>query len=417
MRYIWKSIALLCLLVSGELLAAPSVKIGLNYPQTGRYQEQGLAQRRAAFMAVDEINAAGGILGRPVELVIKNTGSKPDRSVRNVEQLVDEDGVVAIFGGSSSAVAISGGKAAKSRDRIYFGTLTYSNETTGTEGHTHMFRESYNAWMGAKVLSKYLKTNYAGQKYFFITADYTWGWSTERSIRIFSNTQDKESHPGVLTPFPTALQKDFVDALNQAQASDAKILVLVLFGDDMVRALELATSMGMKDKMKIVVPNLTLGMAKSAGPAIMEGVVGAAPWTWEVPYIFNHPKGKEFVERFSELYGLRPSSSAASAYSILWQYKEAVERAGTFRTASVIKELEGHRYTLLKDEQYWREFDHQNVQTVYAVRCKPRSEVMLDEFNEDYFEIIDSMPGEEAAQTYQEWLAERRSANKSDHLE
>ncbi|OZG70987.1 branched-chain amino acid ABC transporter substrate-binding protein [Hahella sp. CCB-MM4] len=416
MRWFHSSLAVFCLIFCGEVIAATPVKIGLNYPQTGRYQEQGLAQRRAAFMAVDEINASGGILGHPVELIIKNTGSKPDRSERNVSEMIDREDVVAVFGGSSSAVAIAGGKAAKARDRIYFGTLTYSNATTGTEGHSHMFRESYNAWMGAKVLSKYLKANYAGKKYFFITADYTWGWSTEKSIRIFSDTMDKGQHPGVMTPFPTALQKDFAGALEQADKSGAEILVLVLFGDDMVRALEMATNMGIKEKMAVVVPNLTLGMAKAAGPAIMEGVVGAAPWTWEVPYIYNFAKGKEFVEKFSELYGLRPSSSAASAYSILMQYRDAVERAKSFKTSDVIKALENHHYTLLKDEQFWRPFDHQNIQTVYAVRCKNRAAVLADPYNDDYFEIIDSMTGSEAAHTQEEWLADRRAAGKPDKL-
>ncbi|WP_020408575.1 ABC transporter substrate-binding protein [Hahella ganghwensis] len=416
MHWLRTSLALTCLMICGEILAASPVKIGLNYPQTGRYQEQGLAQRRAAFMAVDEINASGGILGHPVELVIKNTGSKPERSERNVTEMIDQDNVVAIFGGSSSAVAIAGGKAAKARDRIYFGTLTYSNATTGTEGHSHMFRESYNAWMGAKVLSKYLKANHADKKYFYITADYTWGWSTEKSIRIFSQTLNQEQHPGVKTPFPTALQRDFASALEQAQQSQADVLVLVLFGDDMVRALEMATSMGIKDKMAVVVPNLTLGMAKAAGPAIMEGVVGAAPWTWEVPYIYNFTRGKEFVEKFSSLYGLRPSSSAASAYSILMQYRDAVERIGSFKTSEVIKALENHRYTLLKDEQYWRKLDHQNIQTVYAVRCQPREKVLADPYHDDYFEIIDSMTGDEAAHTADEWLANRRAAGKPDTL-
>ncbi|BEH14239.1 ABC transporter substrate-binding protein [Marinobacter sp. KM021] len=402
-----------CLLLLGSsVVYAETLKIGLNYPQTGRYKDQGLQQRLGAFLAVDEINRAGGVMGQPLELVIRNSRGEPDQGAQNTAELIDREGAQMVFGGVSSAVAISSGKAARDRNRLYFGTLTYSNATTGSEGHSHMFREPYNAWMTAKALSQYLNRHHADQSYFYITADYTWGWSVEESVRKFSNTEDTEQHKGVKTPFPRALITDFRVALEQAAESDAEVLMLVLFGDDMVRALNAAYEMGLTKRMQVVVPNLTLGMARQVGPTIMEGVVGAAPWVWNLPYENNYQRGKDFVEAFSSRYEMRPSSSAASAYSIVYQYKAAVERAGTTNTRAVIRELEGHRYSFLKDEQYWRAFDHQNVQTVYVVKVKPREKIMADQFSSDYFDIIDSMPGDEAAQTREEWEARRREAGK-----
>jgi len=402
-----------CLLLLGSsVVYAETLKIGLNYPQTGRYKDQGLQQRLGAFLAVDEINRAGGVMGQPLELVIRNSRGEPDQGAQNTAELIDREGAQMVFGGVSSAVAISSGKAARDRNRLYFGTLTYSNATTGSEGHSHMFREPYNAWMTAKTLSQYLNRHHADQNYFYITADYTWGWSVEESVRKFSNTEDKDQHKGVKTPFPRALITDFRVALEQAAESDAEVLMLVLFGDDMVRALNTAYEMGLTKRMQVVVPNLTLGMARQVGPTIMEGVVGAAPWVWNLPYENNYQRGKDFVEAFSSRYEMRPSSSAASAYSIVYQYKAAVERAGTTNTQAVIRQLEGHRYSFLKDEQYWRAFDHQNVQTVYVVKVKPREKIMADQFSSDYFDIIDSMPGDEAAQTREEWETRRREAGK-----
>ncbi len=397
------------LAVSTEAKAAV-VKIGLNYPKTGPYSVQGLAQLQAAKIAVEEINQTGGILGRNVELVVRDSKSKADLAKKNVIDLIDNEGVEMIFGGSSSAVAIAGGKAAKSRGKLYFGTLTYSNATTGVQGHKYIFRECYNAWMGAKVLSEYLKEHFSGKRYFYVTADYTWGWTTEASIRKFSRTLDKKRHKQVLTPFPGATRENFHKALTKAASSRAEVLVLVLFGKDMSNAVRLATEMGLKKKMSIVVPNLTLGMAASAGPKVMEGVVGALPWSWNVPYTYNYAKGKEFVEAYAAKYKGYPSTSAASAYTIMYQYKDAVERAGSFDTKTVINMLEGHKYTILKDEQTWRAFDHQSVQTVYAVRCKPEAQVQKDKFKQDYFEILKAMPGEKAARTKDRWARTRKAA-------
>ncbi|WP_417547204.1 ABC transporter substrate-binding protein [Marinobacter segnicrescens] len=389
---------------------AETLKLGLNYPQSGRYQDQGLQQRLGAFLAVEEINQQGGILGQPVELVIRNTRSDPERGARNTADLIDNHDVQMVFGGVSSAVAIASGKAAKERDRIYFGTLTYSNATTGSAGHTHMFREPYNAWMSAKALGAYLSEEFSDSDYYYITADYTWGWSVEESLRQFTGTTDTSAHPGITTPFPTALTSDFQAALDEAAASDADVLALVLFGDDMVRAINIAYSMGLHKRMQIVVPNITLGMARQVGPTIMEGVIGAAPWVWNLPAEKGYERGEAFVKAFSDRYEMRPSSAAASAYSIVHQYKDAVERAGTTRTAAVIRALEGHRYSLLKDEQEWRAFDHQNVQSVYVVKLRAREQVLADEYSANYFEIVYSLPGNEAARTLEEWQSDRRKA-------
>jgi branched-chain amino acid transport system substrate-binding protein len=396
-----------------NLAIADVVKIGLNYPKTGPYSHQGLMQLRAAEIAVDEINSAGGILGKRIELVIRDSQSKVDVTVNNVNEMIDKEKVVMLFGGSASNVAIAGAEAARKKDRIYFGTLSYSNETTGSDGQKYMFRECYNAWMGAKVLAKYLNENFAGKKYFYITADYTWGWTTEESIRKFTNTEKEDTHKKVLTPFPSATANDFRRALTIAVANKPDVLVLVLFGNDMVEALKQATTMGLKNRVSaVVVPNITLCMAEPAGPQVMEGVLGALPWTWRVPYMKNSEQGKAFVEKFAEKYSSYPSTSAASAYTIIYEYKSAVERAKTFDSKSVIKVLENHKFSLLKDEQQWRDFDHQNVQTVFAVKCKPQVEVLKDKYKQDFFEIINEMTGAEAAKTKEEWLEERKKANK-----
>jgi ABC-type branched-subunit amino acid transport system substrate-binding protein len=393
------------------------VKLGMNYPRTGPYFTQGLDQFRAAQMAVEEINGAGGILGRKVELVWRDSQSRVDVTRRNVLELIEKENVSMLFGGSASSVAVAAGEIAQQKGVPFFGTLTYSTATTGTEGHRYTFRECYDSWMGAKVLSKYLKKEFAGKKYFYITADYTWGWTTEDALRRLTGTTDAAAHPGVKTPFPTATAKDFKTALDQAAAARPDVLVLVLFGTDMVNTINMATGMGLKGRMQLVVPNLTLGMAEDAGPRSMEGVLGALPWAWNIPFAYDYPGGRLFVERFAERYKRYPCTSGASAYVIVHEYKAAVERAGSFDGAAVVRALEGHSYTRLKDAQTWRAFDHQSVQTVYAVRCKSAAEVQRDRFKQDYFEILDAMPGAEAAVSQAEWKALRAAAGKGPALE
>ncbi len=395
----------------------PVVKIGMNYPRTGPYFAEGLDQFRAAEMAADEINTEGGILGRKIEILWRDSQSKVDVTKKNITELIDKEGVRMVFGGSASSVAVAAGEIAEQKGVLFFGTLTYSTDTTGKDGHRHTFRECYDSWMAAKVLSRYMNNTFKGKKYFYITADYTWGWTTEGSMRKLTHTTDRTLHPGAMTPFPTATHKDFRAALEKARDADPEVLVLVLFGTDMSNAMNMAYQMGLKKKMRIVVPNIVDTMAESAGPYVMEDVIGALPWSWKIPYQYNFTKGKYFVEKFAEKYHRYPTTSGASAYTILHEYKNAVERAKTFDTPSVIKALEGHAYASLKDQQVWRDFDHQSVQTVYAVKCKPAGEVLKDKYKQDYFEIIASLSGEEAVITKKEWKAHRTASGKSASLE
>jgi len=405
-----------CVLISAANLCAAQdlVKIGLSYPETGPYSKQGLDQRRAADIAVDEINAAGGILGKKIQLVYRDTKSNAKVAKSHAIELFDKENVPMIFGGSSSAVAIATGEVALQKNRLFFGTLTYSTETTGEYGHRHIFRECYDAYAAGKVLSEYLKKNFAGKKYFYITANYTWGWTTESVLRGFTNTKDMIAHPEVLTELGS---KDFTEALKSARDSKAGVLVLSLFGRDMEIAVRQADQMGLKNSMQIIVPSLNDDMAQGAGPVAMEGVIGTLPWIWSVPYTYKYAKGIEFVKKFEDKHHRYPTTSGASAYVILHQYKEAVERAGTFETKAVIKSLEGHSYTGLKDQQQWRAWDHQSVQTVYAVKCKPAAEVNNSKYQQDYFNIINVMKGDEAAVDKKEWREIREMVGMKPELE
>ncbi|MNC19366.1 hypothetical protein D3C75_672960 [compost metagenome] len=86
-----------------------------------------------------------------------------------------------------------------------------------------------------------------------------------------------------------------------------------------------------------------------------------------------------------------------------------MERARSSDSQAVIQALEGHQYQLLKGPQEWRAFDHQNLQDIYAVRVRPRDEIMKGRLKQDYFEIIYRMKGEQAAVSLEDWEQERDS--------
>ncbi|MNT37066.1 hypothetical protein D3C72_1731840 [compost metagenome] len=171
--------------------------------------------------------------------------------------------------------------------------------------------------------------------------------------------------------------------------------------------MRLAHNLGLHTRMQIIVPHLSKSIVQQAGPKVMQGVIGTESWTWQIPAQEKSPAGQAFVDDYIRQHGEYPDSAAASAYSIVQQWADAVRRSASLDSEKLIQALENHRYSLLKGPQQWRTFDHQNVQSIYAIRVKPRSQIMQDPLKQDYFEIIHQMSGEAAAQSHDDWQQER----------
>lgn len=402
-------ITLICCLLLGCLgnsLQAEPIKIGLSYPRTGNYKTEGLELHRGALMAVDAINSNGGLLGRPVQLLTRNSASRAQNARNNVERFARQ-GAQMVFGGATSEEAIAAGKRARQLGLLYFATLSYANEVTGREGHRYLFRESNSALMSARVLGEYLGWHMPRQRYHYIIVDDTWGRSIESELRATTGSQDRARHGRSALPSSSALRRHYLDALHKAAASDAEILVLALLGEDLRHTMRLAHNLGLHTRMQIIVPHLSKSIVQQAGPKVMQGVIGTESWTWQIPAQEKSPAGQAFVDDYIRQHGEYPDSAAASAYSIVQQWADAVRRSASLDSEKLIQALENHRYSLLKGPQQWRAFDHQNVQSIYAIRVKPRSQIMQDPLKQDYFEIIHQMSGEAAAQSHDDWQQER----------
>jgi len=106
---------------------AETLKIGMNRPESGPYVKIGLDQERAAILATGEINQAGGILGKPIELVMLDSRSDPVISAANVLHLIQKDMVSMVFGGASSGVALRVSQVCQDQKTVFMATVTAAN--------------------------------------------------------------------------------------------------------------------------------------------------------------------------------------------------------------------------------------------------------------------------------------------------
>ncbi len=365
-----------------------SIVLGFNVPQTGSYADEGADELRAFKLAAKELNGEGvagasstfkpsklkgnGILGKKVEYVTGDTQTKADAARASAKRMIEKDGVLMISGGSSSAVAVAVQSLAQEMGVIFMAGLTHSNDTTMKDRRRYGFRHFFNAYMSGQALAPVLAKEYGkDRKAYHLTADYTWGWTQEESLKNATENIGWQTVAAVRTPLGAG---DFSQYITPAVNSGADVLILNHYGKDMVNSLRQAVQFGLRDKMvngkqfEIVVPLYSELMVQGAGEAA-RGILGTANWHWELP----DDGTKAFTKAYAKEYGFPPSQAAQTCYAQTLLYANAVETAGTFYPPEVIKALEGFQFDGLGNgPTEYRKGDHQCFKDVLVVKGKEK---------------------------------------------
>ncbi|MCF8481747.1 MAG: substrate-binding protein [Rhodospirillum sp.] len=363
-----------------------TVTLGFNVPQTGAYAEEGADELRAYQLAVEHLNGEGdggmlgtfsskalkgnGINGKKVQFVTGDTQTKSDAARASAKRMIEKDGAVMITGGSSSGVAVAVQGLCQDAGVIFMAGLTHSNDTTGKDKRANGFRHFFNTEMTGAALGPVLKNAYGtDRKAYHLTADYTWGWSQEDSIKKYTESMGWETVAAVRTPLGAG---DFSQYITPVLNSGADVLVLNHYGRDMVNSLTQAVQFGLKDKQvngkefAIVVPLYSRLMAQGAGDAV-KGILGSTNWHWSL----QDEGSQAFVKSFGQKYGFPPSQAAHTCYVQTLLYADACQRAGTFMPSEVGKALEGFDFDGLGNgPTLYRAADHQCFKDVLVVRGK-----------------------------------------------
>ncbi|TDE38031.1 substrate-binding protein [Antarcticimicrobium sediminis] len=402
-----------------------TVTLGFNVPQTGPYADEGADELRAYELAVEHLNGGGdggmlntfsskalqgnGIMGKKVQFVTGDTQTKSDAARASAKSMIEKDGAIMITGGSSSGVAVAVQGLCQEAGVIFMAGLTHSNDTTGKDKKANGFRHFFNAYMSGAALAPVLAARYGkDRKAYHLTADYTWGWTQEESIKAATEALGWETINAVKTPLAAT---DFSSYIAPVLNSGADVLILNHYGGNMVNSLTNAVQFGLREKMvngkqfEIVVPLYSRLMAKGAG-ANVKGILGSTNWHWSL----QDEGSKAFVKSFGTKYGFPPSQAAHTCYCQAVLYADAVQRAGSFNPCAVEEALTGGDSSLpgissaankgfLFDglgngQTLYRGADHQCFKDVLVVRGK---ENPTSEF--DLLEVVEVTP---AAQVWYE---------------
>jgi ABC-type branched-subunit amino acid transport system substrate-binding protein len=377
-----------------------TVNVAATVPRTGAYAVQGEDELKGVQLAIEHINSgnelmkkiapkvSNGLLGKKVNLVVADSGAKPNEAVQEQQRFINENKVIAMFGATSSAVAVALNKFAQREKVLYLVGVSGSNDTTGKDCARYSFRQCFYGETAANAIGPVLVKAYGkNKKAAFMTPDYTYGHTVTKSVNDYlSKNGGWTMVTNQVSPLGTS---DFSQYLTNIANSGAEVIVNVNWGRDAVLSIQQARQFGLTPKMQMVIPYQIPFIAKEVTPELTEGVYASTDYWWTLED--KYPLAKMLNAEFSKKYGYKPEWGANNGYMQFAIWARMVSEAGTFYPPTVIKQYEkGETFPSTVGDVHFRAEDHQLVRPVIIVRGKaPKAMKSKD----DYWEVQEIVPG------------------------
>jgi branched-chain amino acid transport system substrate-binding protein len=354
--------------LAGAVALAPAqggkvVKIGDLGSKVGVFEGYGKYQSMGIQLAVEELNAKGGVLGHKVEVIVEDDETKPAPAVRKAEKLILQDDVKLLVGAISSGATMAVMDVSKKHKVLHWNAVSCAEFMRTTKFHKYYFANQPDSRMQANGLAKYILDKLGKRVYIFYT-DYAMGQSDGRQFKTAIEKLGGEVVGVAGAPLDT---KDFSPWFGAINQSKPEVLFLAFAGTDSLRLMTQLHSFGMTKQYKLA--GIDCFLLQQDLPAIAEAMEGFVQLNHFSPY--NPDKDMQaFNTKFKKKFGV-DANIAAGAYDGVIFWANAVEKAKSFDADAVSAALEG----MCLDgthvgRQCIRKEDHQVVMDMYLYRVE-----------------------------------------------
>lgn len=388
-----KSALLAAVATSALLLAAPAsaqgVKIGILNDQSGVYADYGGKYSvEAAKMAIEDFG--GEVLGQKIEMITADHQNKPDLATSIARRWYDADNVDMITELTTSSVALAVQDLSKEKKKIDIVVGAATSSITGSACSPYGFHWAFDTHALAVGTGGAL-TKAGGDSWFFLTADYAFGYALEKDTSEIVRHSGGKVLGSVRVPLNSS---DFSSFLLQAQSSKAKIVGLANAGQDTTNSIKQAAEFGIvQGGQKLAGLLMTIAEVNGLGLPAAQGLVLTEGFYWD-----QNDTTRAFSERFFKRTGRMPSMIHAGTYSATLSYLKAVKAAGTKDAEAVSKKLK----ELPVDDAFAKGKVLENgrmVHDMYLFEVKKPSESKKPW---DYYKQLAVVPGDQAFFTAKE---------------
>lgn len=316
---------------SGDQAALPAeIEIGIITALTGSEAKFGEAHMRGYEIALAEINAAGGVLGRPLKLVVEDDASKPENAISAAEKLATQTKIPLIIGSYSSAATLPAAQTATSY-QVPFIVPTAAADNITEFGSKYVFRINSPSSEYADTAINFLMDQVKPKTLAIVYENTNFGTSTAQPARELAEKAGIQvvAYEGYAKGAP-----DFKPLITKVKAANPDAVLYVSYLLDATLLMRQARELDFNPKVYIgagagfSTPEFVRdeGAGKDA-----EYTFSATLWTTDVAW-----KGaKEFTEEFQKRFGVEPAYHSAEAHAALYLVKDVLERAGSLDREAV----------------------------------------------------------------------------------
>jgi branched-chain amino acid transport system substrate-binding protein len=339
--------------------AAEAIKIGIPVALTGPLGGIGAQMRRACEFWAKQVNANGGLLHRPVELVVEDTAANPATTVRKVQEMVERNGIrlITCIVASNEALAVVPKLA--EWDTIFISGDNGDGRLTGESLVPNFFRPNTSGPMGTRAVALWLRDSPL-KNFYGIGMDYAWG---HNSMEVFEAEAKRAGKTFVGAVFSPTGTKDFSTYITRIRQSGAEGVYLVLAGDDNNAFLSQAKQYRLGDKVQLLTEQVDeMGLNATGDSAI--GMIGGSRYHAGL----DNPANKAFVAAWQAEYGRLPQMFEGDQYQSCAVMQAGIEKAGSIEAAKLRTALEGLVVDSVKGRIVMRACDHQAEQPGFVVK-------------------------------------------------
>ena len=371
------------------------VKLGLDNPLTGTYAAVGKNEMIGCQLAIEQINKAGGILGRPAELIVEDsTSGDAGNAVQKARKLFERDGVDFLLGNVNSALSLAMADVAFEKKKILMVTGGHTDAVTGATCHWNVFRICNTTQMEANAVAPALVQK-AGKKWYYITPDYAFGHTLQSGLEKAGAKLGVTKLGADLTPLGTT---DFSSYLIKAQAANPDVLVLLVQGNDMINCLKQAVQFGLDKKLHIAGAQQELEPLEGLPP---EARIG----TWVFEWYWNQPGVagvKEFVDAIKKKTGRVPTARTWFGFASVWACALGANEAKSLDGVKIAKALQDFKLpphvACMPDAPFFRAGQNQLIPNLFVGHAQAKGAAGPD----DLFHVDQVVKGQDAAGTLEE---------------
>ena len=309
-----------------------TVKVGLLHSLTGSMAISEKAVRDAEVLAIDEINAAGGVLGKQIVYVEEDGASEPSTFATKAEKLVDSEKVATVFGCWTS----SSRKAVKPVFEDYNALLWYPVQYEGMEQSPNIVYTGAAPNQQIVPAIEYLLDK-GYKKFFLLGSDYVF----PRTANMIITAQVQAAGGEVVgEEYADMDQTDFAAIISKIEAAQPEIIINTLNGTGNVSFFK---QMAEKNYTSAEYPTMSFSIAEEEVATIGADILKGHMVSWNYYETTDTPENKAFVEAYKAKFGESrvTSDPAEAAYDAVYLWKAACEKAGSFDVDAVREAISG----------------------------------------------------------------------------